>query len=89
MPNHVHWIIELDAKFALSTVIGSAKSNSARVLNRKMGRSGPFWQAGYHDHAVRSEAEIKDVARYIVANPLRAGLVDTVGMYPHWDAIWL
>ncbi|MFV3290267.1 transposase, partial [Pseudomonas sp. NY11955] len=29
------------------------------------------------------------VARYIVANPIRAGLVSRVGDYPHWDAVWL
>ena len=28
-------------------------------------------------------------ARYIVANPLRAGLVKQIGDYPLWDAIWL
>ena len=33
--------------------------------------------------------EIKDVARYIVANPLRAGLVEKIGDYPFWDAVWL
>ncbi len=29
------------------------------------------------------------VARNIVANPLRNGLVKSVRDYPHWDAIWL
>jgi hypothetical protein len=29
------------------------------------------------------------LARYIVANPLRAGLVEHLGDYPHWDAVWL
>jgi len=29
------------------------------------------------------------IARYIVANPLRAGLVSRVGDYPLWDACWL
>jgi putative transposase len=29
------------------------------------------------------------IARYIVANPLRAGLVERLGDYPHWDAVWL
>jgi len=29
------------------------------------------------------------VARYIVANPIRAGLVDNIGQYPYWDAVWL
>ncbi|MBB5859537.1 hypothetical protein GGR69_001194 [Xanthomonas arboricola] len=29
------------------------------------------------------------MARYLIANPLRAGLVARVGDYPFWDAIWL
>ncbi len=29
------------------------------------------------------------IARYIVANPLRAGLVKKLGDYPYWDSIWL
>ena len=29
------------------------------------------------------------MARYIVANPLRAGLVWDIGSYPHWDCIWM
>jgi putative transposase len=29
------------------------------------------------------------IARYIVANPLRAGLVAKVGDYALWDACWL
>ncbi|MES9878966.1 MAG: transposase, partial [Candidatus Sedimenticola sp. 1PA] len=33
--------------------------------------------------------DIKELARYIVANPLRGGLVESIGDYPHWDAMWL
>ena len=33
--------------------------------------------------------DIKALSRYIVANPLRAGLVENIGEYSHWDAIWL
>jgi hypothetical protein len=29
------------------------------------------------------------VARYIVYNPVRAGLVSRIGDYPHWDAVWV
>ena len=46
-------------------------------------------QAGYYDHALRQEEDMQKIARYIVANPIRAGLVNKVGDYPHWDAIWL
>ena len=49
----------------------------------------PIWQAGYYDHALRIEEDIQTVARYIVANPIRAGLVQKIADYPHWDAVWL
>lgn len=49
----------------------------------------PLWQDGYHDHALRKEEDLQQVARYIVANPLRAKLVADIGDYPLWDAIWL
>lgn len=29
------------------------------------------------------------VARYIIANPIRAKLVRRVGDYPYWNAAWL
>jgi len=47
------------------------------------------WQPGFHDHALRKEEDVRAVARYVVANPLRAGLVQRIGDYPHWNAIWL
>lgn len=30
-----------------------------------------------------------DIARYIITNPVRAGLVRRVGDYPLWDVVWL
>ena len=49
----------------------------------------PIWQPNYHDHAVRRDEDLRVLARYIVANPLRAGLVERIGDYPWWDSIWL
>ena len=28
-------------------------------------------------------------SRYVVANPLRAGLVERIGDYPYWNAVWI
>jgi len=89
MPDHVHWLLQLQNQASLSRVLQSLKSTSAHQLNRHLGRKGQFWQDGFHDHALRKEEDVIDAARYIVANPLRAGLVSSVGDYPHWDAIWL
>jgi REP element-mobilizing transposase RayT len=46
-------------------------------------------QRAFYDHALRQDEDVQGVARYIVANPLRAGLVENIGDYPLWDAIWL
>ena len=73
----------------LSQVVKKLKALSARRLNREIGRSGRFWAPGFHDHAVRKEEDLKGVARYIIANPLRAGLTKRVADYPYWNAVWL
>ncbi|MDZ7661969.1 REP-associated tyrosine transposase [Thiohalophilus sp.] len=89
MPDHLHWVMQLGDRHDLSTVVSSIKSNSARWINRHLNRSGRLWQKGYHDHALRREDDLRQVARYVIANPLRAGLVRQIGDYPLWDAIWL
>ena len=88
MPDHFHWLIELQ-NTQLSTLMARTKSRIAVKVNRSVHREGPVWQHGYHDRAIRKEEDLQAVARYIVANPLRAGLVEKVGDYPLWDAIWL
>jgi REP element-mobilizing transposase RayT len=89
MPDHLHWLVGLGA-MPLPQLMQNVKSRSAIALNKASGRSGEkLWQKGFHDHAVRAEEDLASVARYVVANPLRAGLVKRIGDYPLWDAIWL
>jgi REP element-mobilizing transposase RayT len=88
MPDHVHLLLQL-GDTGLSEVVKRLKALSARRLNREIGRTGRFWAPGFHDHALRREEDLKGVARYIVANPLRAGLVKCVADYPYWNAVWL
>jgi putative transposase len=88
MPDHLHWLFALTDAGELSSVIKRLKGRSAIALRPFIG-PGPVWQRGFHDHALRSEEDVQAVARYIVANPVRAGLVSRIGDYPWWDAVWL
>jgi len=88
MPDHLHLLLVLDDA-GLSTVMKSLKARSAILLNREIGRRGRFWESGFHDRALRREEDLLTVARYIVGNPLRAGLVKRVADYPYWNAAWL
>jgi REP element-mobilizing transposase RayT len=88
MPDHFHWLVEL-RNSALEDLALRVKSHTARNVNKALGRSGKFWQRGFHDRAIRYEEDLQSVARYIVANPVRAGLVRRVQDYPLWDALWV
>jgi REP element-mobilizing transposase RayT len=90
MPDHVHWLFTLSAHDSLPTVVSSVKGFAAWRINAGRHATGErVWQAGYFDHAVRTEEDVRAIARYIVGNPLRAGLVTTLADYPLWDACWL
>ncbi|MBN8481247.1 MAG: transposase [Xanthomonadales bacterium] len=89
MPDHWHGLIQLGDDDALGVVVNRFKSVASKAVRRVEPGIGPVWARAYHDHALRREDDILAVARYIVRNPVRAGLVERVGDYPFWDAIWL
>ncbi|MDZ7662774.1 REP-associated tyrosine transposase [Thiohalophilus sp.] len=89
MPDHFHWLFRLLPGFSLVQVVGGVKRNSTCRVNRYLNRQARLWQDGFHDRALRRDEDMKAMARYIVANPLRAGLVSDIGDYPLWDAAWL
>jgi REP element-mobilizing transposase RayT len=83
MPNHIHWLMQLKEHGDLHEAVRIYKAKVSLLLGKKA------WQPGYHDHALRSEENLLSVARYLVANPLRAGLCAKIGDYPYWNAKWL
>ncbi len=89
MPDHLHGLLQLGERDELSVVANRLKSASARHANRALHRTGGVWTKAFHDHALRSEEDLQSVARYVVANPVRAELVTRVGDYPFWNAVWL
>jgi putative transposase len=98
MPDHLHWLLSLNAEVALSAVMKSIKGYSAHeITNIVVSRSDSsgrgvvnrVWQNGFHDHALRKDEEVDAVARYLVMNPVRAGIVADIWQYPLWDAIWV
>ncbi len=88
MPDHLHWLFALGDAADLSTVVRLVKGRSSRWIGANRGISG-FWQKGFHDRAARREEDLVSLARYVVANPLRAGLVERLGDYPLWDSAYL
>lgn len=83
MPDHVHWLLRLLGPMRLGEAVRRLKAKVS------LAQGTSVWQRGFHDHALRRDEDLVSVARYVVANPVRAGLVRHIGDYPHWDAVWL
>ena len=89
MPDHLHVLLQLGQRDSLAHVVSRMKATSARAVNGVLNRQGTLWSRAFHDHAVRSDESMQTIARYIVMNPVRAGLVKRAGDYPFWNAMFL
>ncbi len=81
MPNHKHTVFkpleESKGKYyPLSKIMHSLKRYTAREANLLLGRNGAFWQHENYDHFVRDEAELERIIKYVLYNPVKAGLID-------------
>lgn len=85
MPNHVHAIVQPSTgivntgetpmpRCELPDILQSWKSFTAKEANKLLRRSGQFWQAEYYDHLIRNEADFRHSVRYVLDNPIKAGL---------------
>ena len=88
MPDHVHWLLRLGEE-PLGGAVARMKSAVTRDSCRLRDTPRRIWSPAFHDRAVRREEDLRAAARYVVANPLRAGLRDSLADYPFWDAVWL
>ncbi|HMB55912.1 MAG TPA: transposase [Arenimonas sp.] len=89
MPDHWHGLLRLGKADDLATVMGRFKAVTARAVDERHRVNGWLWGRGFHDYALRGNESVRATARYLVANPLRAGLVEDLACYPYWDAEWL
>jgi putative transposase len=81
MPDHVHILAVWESLISdLEAFIGKMKQKTG--FEFKKARRAPLWQDGYYDRILRDEEETIVVARYILANPVRAGLVVDFRNYP-------
>ena len=82
MPDHVHLLVEGASEAAdLRRFSKLAKQRSGGIHSRRTGC--PLWQEGYYDRVLRNDEDIRSIARYLLCNPLRAGLVDSPISYPY------
>ncbi|WP_170110501.1 transposase [Flavilitoribacter nigricans] len=86
MSNHVHLMLD-SCEDQLFIILKSIKTFTARAANKVLDRTGQsFWQKESYDNLVRNPHELAVKARYILNNPVNAGLVNH---WKDWDFTYL
>jgi len=90
MSNHVHLVFTPlekaeDVFYNLTEILQSRKRYTARQSNLILGRSGAFWKGESYDHVICDEAELERIVKYVINNPVKAGLVDDPTMWKWSD----
>ncbi len=81
MPDHVHALAEATREDSdLRRFVTRWKQATGFHWKQRTRQS--LWQQGYYDHVLRGDEDERAVVRYIVDNPVRAGLVERPGDYP-------
>ncbi|MEQ1761015.1 MAG: transposase [Vicinamibacterales bacterium] len=81
MPDHLHLLVEGTSAWSdLQAFVTVAKRCSGTAHAAIHGT--PLWQEGYHERVLRPTDDPRAIARYILENPVRAGLVQSPTAYP-------
>jgi REP element-mobilizing transposase RayT len=84
MPNHFHLLFEAPPA-AFGHAMKMLNGAYARYFNWRHSRSGHVFERAYHLEPVQRDVHLLECFRYIVNNPVRAGLTQTAGAWP-WSS---
>jgi putative transposase len=76
MPNHYHLLLETP-EADLSAGMQEINSRHAMWFNWRYDLDGHLFQGRFNSVLVESETHLLELARYVVLNPVRAGLCDS------------
>jgi putative transposase len=82
MPDHVHILVEASDECGIIDYVKVVKGRFARLFYMGPPRAS-LLQKSFFDHVLRKDEDVLAVARYIITNPVRAGISDQVGRYPY------
>jgi putative transposase len=81
MPDHLHLLVGGSAGPARLAVFAQRAKQLSGYYGRRIA-GGPIWQVGYFERVLREAEDTRSVVAYLLANPVRAGLVLNPGDYP-------
>jgi putative transposase len=89
MPNHWHFVVWPKLDGDLATFMQKLTITHVRNWQEHFGRvgEGHVYQGRYKSFPIETDDHYYHVVRYVEANPLRAGLVDSPELW-RWSSLW-
>ena len=84
MPNHFHLLIQTQ-KVPISKIMTSLTTSYSMYFNQKYHRVGPVFQNRFKSKLCDKDAYFLGASRYILLNPIKAGLAESLEDYP-WSS---
>jgi len=85
MPNHFHFVIESSHHRSLSQFMQWLLTSHVRRYHNHYGSSGHVWQGRFKSFPVQRDEHLLMVLRYVLQNPVRSGLAESVDGWP-WSS---
>jgi REP element-mobilizing transposase RayT len=88
MPDHVHFFARPATNARPKAEwVGVWKSVSSRRIAAMLAIEPSIWQSDYFDRYLRSSESYSDKWKYVEQNPVRAGLIESIGAWPYRGTI--
>ena len=80
MTNHYHLIVRTPGP-TISAGMHRLNGEYARWFNRRHGHEGHLFQDRFHSEVIETDRHLLEASRYVVLNPVRAGIVPTPALW--------
>ena len=80
MPDHLHLLLSPSHRTSIVEFVRDFKGETTHVSWRH-GLKGSLWQRSFYDHFLRTNEDLERAVKYILENPVRAGLAQDAAAY--------
>jgi len=81
MPDHLHALVEARSEQSDFRAFVKRFKQTTGYRHRQL-TNQPLWQPGFHERVLRNDEASAAIVRYILENPVRAGIARQIGQYP-------
>jgi putative transposase len=83
MPNHFHFLIRQDGEHQAGMLPERIFNSYSKAYNNKYDHKGTLFESRYKAALIENSSHLLHLYRYIHANPVKDGMVETIEQWPY------